>query len=925
MLFVTTPFRFRPFIARAVFAALAAAFATGAVAAAASQQEIVSQGAFKDAAGSAHSWRINTAHALIWDGEPYLPVGGRFQARSWDARAGETEWQADVAALQTLKEKNVVDLLVQPARGAGITSVPVEKIQRLLDYLDAQNFSYGVSLSDGPRDPLIGYVVRPGAYRQAGVSAAASDGGAARLRFAVPDLASALFFAATPAPEVVAEGQADIVAEGARVTLPPSLGATPLAVFLVPERIFLPGNQPSTGATLAAGEIGLPNLWDGFDSYRDALLVHLGGVKWGRGLRFFVDALGSDLWPRGDADRLIPSSAGFRAEWAAYLQRRYRNSGVLERAWALSGSDLQSVDDATYLIPLWSGGKGLEAFYHRQKRARLAASSGRSAFWSDLAAFKNESVRGYMNTLAGVLKREVANVPVIYRARGDSPLFARLPAVPDGFDGLGMDAYGEGVTLVTRAAGHVYGQAAQAGRTLWLPVTAVAPMPEAAAPAAAPGYASRAALFADLDWLQGIGAKGFFVDSLNASAGGASVSLVNTPDQLGWLRDYKTMLLATSGWSTVVPRTVFYPRGGATSSSAGAAGPGGRLVPLPGGGWWLPSDLPAAAYGRDQGWGGSVGHAYSLETETGTVYYLWNPVPRIVHLRLPALPKGSGPAAQGPPIQTSDPHASLSRNVLTLHLGPQPISVRNLAYLPAPQEAYPEMIKEVENLIASARAAGDFRAASYTTTLGFIKARHKNDNPLPSLAALNNLLTEAHRTLRAFAFMEAEATTNHGFDEATERDGASNGRVLLVAAPRPAGATPASATYTFDLAQSGSYHLWLSAALGDPSQVSFRMDGQSFLAGQTGVAHGASYANGLVWRNFGAAPLAAGRHTLELSVGNGSAIVDALLVTRDPFTPDGPNPPPVRLPPPAAPGQPGRPSPPGLGSNLPRVPGDLRP
>jgi hypothetical protein len=588
---------------------------------------------------------------------------------------------------------------------------------------------------------------------------------------------------------VIASGEADMVADGARVTVPP-IGGDQLAVFLVPEKIFLPTGSSS---------IGLPNLWDGFDSYRDALLVHLERVKWGKGLRFFVDPLGPDLWPRGDAERLLPTSVAFRAEWSAWLERRYKTVDQLQRAWGLTELGLNDVDEAAWLVPLWSGGKGLSAFYHRRTRARLPAETGRSAFWNDLTAFRTQSVQGYMNAVADILKREIADVPVVFRARGDSRLFDNLPA-RGGFDGVGMDAYGRGRDLVTHAGGYVYAQAAQAPKTVWLPVTATAPTDAA--------YASRAALFTDLDWLREIGAKGFFVDSLTAATAENAAtavrphfSLLDTPDQLGWLKDYKEMLLAAGESSEFRPKTLFYPRNGA----------GGRhiasLQPLASGGWWLPSDQPATSYAF-----GPTGRAYSLETPQGTVYYLWNPVARTIRLRLPKPVKGAPP---GPPVQTSDKQASVHKNILTLHIGPEPITVRNLPYLPVPMETFSELVKEAETLIALARAQGDFRAAAYAATLATIKSRYKEDNPFPSLEAMNTLLASAHRYIRTYAWMEAEKATVHGFDEELERTGASGGSVLLVAAPRPAGSTPATATYAFDVSAPGTYRLWTAAVLPD--------------------------------------------------------------------------------------------------------------
>ncbi|MBC8134841.1 MAG: hypothetical protein H8F28_03025, partial [Fibrella sp.] len=45
--------------------------------------------------------------------------------------------------------------------------------------------------------------------------------------------------------------------------------------------------------------------------------------------------------------------------------------------------------------------------------------------------------------------------------------------------------------------------------------------------------------------------------------------------------------------------------------------------------------------------------------------------------------------------------------------------------------------------------------------------------------------------------------------------------------------------------------------------------------------------------HFGSATIPRGSHVLEIRA-DGPALVDAILLCRDPFTPDGPNPPPVK-------------------------------
>ena len=839
--------------------------------------DVVSQGTFTDAHGGKHPWRINAAHALVWDDRPYLPVGGRFDPHSWnDGEPTEADWAADVAALGLLKKQGVTDLYVQPAGGVGLTRVKPGAIQRLLNHLDKEEFTYGIAINDGPRDALIGYVVRPGAFRQEGVASGGTS--VEPLRFAVPDVISSLYLAvAQRTSEVIAEGDGDIVENGVRVPVPTS-GAGNLAVFLIPERVF----SPQSG-------LGMPNLWDGFDAYRDALLLHLSQVRPGKGFRFWASAIGPNLAWRDEWERIVPTSKSFQTEWAAWLSTRYKSSvDALQRAWGVQGADLREIDEAAQLIPLWNGGKGIEAFYHRGTRGRVAArSTERSAFWPDLARFKAQSVQGYMNALADVLKREIADVPVVYRSGGYSPLFAALPA-QGGFDGIGIDAYGQGRDLVTHAAGYVYAQATEAPKTIWLPVTGTAPtMP--ATPAtpgapAAPGYGSRAALLQDLDWLREIGAKGFFVDS---------PGFVEAPEPLTWLRDYKNMLLAITGPAEFRPKALFYPR----SSSAGGGGGAqvASLKPLASGGWWLPSDQPAKTYNF-----GPAGRAYSLQTEQGTVYYLWNPRPRTVRLRIPPPVKGASVAPTAD-VLSSDPNARWNRNKteLTLHIGPDPVSVRNLPFLPIPLETFPEMAQEAEALIALTRGKGDYRAGRDKSDLQSMRGRYKEDNPLPAILALEPLLEILRHRAAPYAWAEAEPVgvgLGHSFDEADERPGASNGKTLTVGARAAlGGAAPARAAYSLLLTAPAAYTLWVAMTPGG-APLSFRLDGQPFLPGATGEPAGAVYAGGLVWHRFGSAALAAGRHTLEVNAGTGPATLDVLLLTRDPFVPDGPNPPPILAP-----------------------------
>lgn len=135
-----------------------------------STQQSSASGSFTDKAGAVHRWTVNPSHMLIWDGTPYVPSGIRWKpaslANSADDAAAWTEDQADLARI---KEHGVRDIIVDP--GVSLAVAAPERIQRLLDHLDASGFRYGLAFGEGVRTELRGTVVNPAAYRISNLTA----------------------------------------------------------------------------------------------------------------------------------------------------------------------------------------------------------------------------------------------------------------------------------------------------------------------------------------------------------------------------------------------------------------------------------------------------------------------------------------------------------------------------------------------------------------------------------------------------------------------------------------------------------------------------------------------------------------------------------------------------------------------------------
>ena len=367
--------------------------------------KVTSEGVFTDKANVQHPWQINAAHALIWDKAPYLPVGGTFAPRSF-ASTSESEWQADQRALNTLTAANIHDIVIWPDRP--LADVPVSAVQRLLDYLDAKGFRYGVSFGPGMTQPLSGYVVKPSVYRTDARPILTAEA-LLTTEWITPDTDKGVIVMYDGAndSQIFREPQEVPVHDGI-LSIPieaPTTIAHPY-VMLLPHKII---------AGQDAGR--LPDVWSNFDSYRDRLLTFQSQIKWGAGLRFFLDPLARHLGLNGELPFLIPDLPAFRLEWESYLRRRYASPEEARGKWALMDR-FKSFADLSRLVPLWSY-SGCPYFYDPQTRRfhRMlegTRSAPNSQWWNDFQTCRDTSINYYMNTLADVLKKQAANVPIVY-------------------------------------------------------------------------------------------------------------------------------------------------------------------------------------------------------------------------------------------------------------------------------------------------------------------------------------------------------------------------------------------------------------------------------------------------------------------------------------------------------------------------------
>jgi hypothetical protein len=827
-------------------------------------QKPTTAGVFTDRAGRTHAWSVTSARALVWDGQPFVPVGGTFAPHYLAEGQTEANWERDAAALGILKSKGVLDVLIDPVLTA--VDVPAAAWQRLIDHLDANGFRYGVLFGAGITTPLTGTVVKPSKYRQDDIR----DGQGITWRDSDADLLRYYFVDAQDGTQVLHEGQARI--RDGETTIPPNerFGNGTVGLFFPHKRLK------------AAAQGGLADIWSGYDAYRDRMLSTFSEVKFGPGLRFFLDPIGHPISLMGDdTDYIVPDSPAFRLEWEAWLTQHYFSLDDLMNAWGLQERLIKSYSQAARMIPLSSNNRGISFMLDPDTGKRMETRGGSASFWANLRDCRDGSLSFYMNATADLLKREVANVPVVYTRTHNHRIFTNQER-GTGFDGLGMAAYGRGSALITGGAESVISQADASSRPMWCLVTESA---DTAGPAKDTlGIPSKQALFYDFDWLRNVGAKGFYVRGFQVLPEQAfpNYQILKAPEQLGWVKEYADKLGRGLSVADVRANTLLYPECAAGYVRSGPIGSGSVL--------WMPS----LAEGKPLLWGNSYA-GYTIKLPEGEQTVIWSlRGPRLTHIIVgdPRPVKITTP--DGIPLQTGKP--DLKRKAVEMVVPETPIVIRGNENEVFPAEAAEDAIGLLKGLVAQAETAKLPDAFSFRLKSDRAVNMYKLRDPRMAYAMAADAINGIVPSVQPYTWQEAERADSHSFSEIVPNPAASGEAYLTLNATARPGVAGYGAEYKFSVPADDSYAVWVACSPPGPQTSPFAWlvdTEQSHLSAEASVVGSAYLGNQFVWMNLGKAYLKKGAHTFTLRVtepasnGTWQFSLDTILITRQAFTPSG--------------------------------------
>ncbi len=821
-------------------------------------------GTYTPAAGTAIPWRINRAGTLIWNDLPWLPTGGYFTPQSLFNSSAQA-WQADQNALNTLLKAGIRDLVIWPSHA--LTLASQQALQRLLDLLNSQGFHYGIAFGQTPLPPLSGFLVHPSIYRFDNPNVTVAH-------WQVDNSDAAAWFTFDPKnnSRILQDGMAQMDGSTASAPNTGSPDVSHPITLLLPHVVLPPAQH-------------LPDVWSGFDSYRDALLQLFAKIKFGPGLRFFLDPLGPSASLPASDDLVVPDSLMFHLEWQQYLQQKYGSGRQISSHWVLSDT-IKDIGLLSRLVPLWSRGRGIPYLYDPSTGKTwqvLGGTSPGSGWWADFYTWRNKTLRASLNSMANLLKKRVADVPVVCTEQPNSFLLTQRH--PDGYDGIAVQTTAMQPWRTARVTGAAYASAAWSSQPLWFIASPIQGVPAESSSSASIGYPSLSALDQDITDMRRIGLKAFFFDGFQTPASQLQTTpdWLQKPDQLAWLNiahhDFDSDSLA----ATLLPRVFYYPVNAPGGAQIG-------ITPSTAGVYWLPSDTSGSSLNF---WPSFNGYTIQMPDDSSRTV-LWSLFgPRTVRFELakPRLLQVFTPGGNPVPVKYE------GKNDVLVPFGTEPLVFQTSGQTLFPVQAATD-VQQLLILLLNESRGKKIPVAAFAGMQADQDIRLlKEHDYLGVYAGAMHQVNLLAPLLSPYRWIEGEDSVGSNFPNIVQNPAASNGAYLhLDTIQQPALASAYAARYVFDLPSSGSYTIWVA---GTPpgsgtSPLGWYIDHNPENDPLHSQLYSARYLDSyFAWYPLGTVNMKAGPHALTLHVrkpvnGRYRFSIDAIAISpqNTPFVPD---------------------------------------
>ncbi len=734
----------------------------------------------------ASNWTVGNQLQLNWGGNDYVPVGLQVEANSK---------QIPEAMAAGIKNFN----LEIPASGSW---------KEVATKMGDSNFFFTVN-STLPNAK--GIIVQPQYYRINNIQ------NPQKITANLPGASSALVIVALARDGSVVSFKNVDVLNGVLTTDVKAVSDTPQVVLIYPK-----------GESLE-----MEDLWERLDERRDQILRQIRIMGNQPGLRGIINPLGSTPTLVNQDNGFMPTSPIFKAEFAEFLAEKYQNITSMSQAWSLQASDIENFDEASQLIPLWNGNRGVKGIFSSKRNLILPVdNTKRSTFWSDVAeTISKTRVRRVHRIIRSI--RKASSVPIFQDWTGWSWFFENpeneltgLSVHLNKFTPSGLLNSLSGAmssNLRSRSPGPVF--------AVDVPYSADLDQP------------------AVIDDLNTFGIRGLFVKA-------------------GKPEDMPKIAKLSLGKPETRPTALYFP--------VNATNPA-FVQKLQGNLLWLPS--PADGNRLDLGPDIS---GYQISDGKNPTYVIWANGPRTTMDFL--LPSPGTATVKG--LGSLPPIVTVTKTGLKIELDHSPVSITGATGFPVPVPEVLRLEREIGQLFTLAASK---RIDTTTELIDFRTFKALMiESPSRGFTMAKKVMRALSATLSGSVWAEFESTNAHLFSEVQNDAGCSNGASLSVKTPLGAATGLISAKLSVPQRSTATMDLWIAARIPNPAdKANIRVK----VAGQLLTLVGppmSPYGSGFAWYQCGATRLPNIRTdiTVELTGTTSTDVaLDCLILSPLPFQP----------------------------------------
>ncbi len=420
--------------------------------------------------GSVSFWYINQGSTCIWDGEPYVPMGGMFCSQfivSFNADDNATNianFATDKADLDKLRSLGISHLYLNPVRPG--LSVPAWAFEYFFDYLEETGWTYGLQLGGTERRnydtyfprAALGHVKVENITESSAITAyseifGGSSAGEISCTYLVIDNE-------TGEAESTGKGSLSVTMDNqlrydANITVNDGHNHT---VYFMPYFTRIPQMEMT--------------YWVDWEYDVEQMREYCKWLSLGRNLRFIVDPTQNEMGFYNNSEITRVYDENFNKLYSGWLSEKYRTIDKLNDAWLVNVS---SFDEASRLVPIFTenNGEGKISYTYSvdgDNPDKIQKSDTHlSLLWNDYLDGRDKLFAKFNNEIADAIKESV-DVPVIFKHCSIQREYLINRDLIGGFDGLGTESYGP-VTVTRSRAATTSAITDQFARTAWRIIT----------------------------------------------------------------------------------------------------------------------------------------------------------------------------------------------------------------------------------------------------------------------------------------------------------------------------------------------------------------------------------------------------------------------------------------------------------------------